>query len=298
MWTVVYALAALLVAVLAGAVAFNVGAYAGAARHRRRHPPACPADADDDMTAVARVLTAARAFAVECVATAMLALSAPLGLRRLRIVACDGEQPRRPVVFLHGYGQHAGNFLWLARRLRRDGWPHLYAVGHTAAWGDIERSGQRLSATIDRILAETGADRVDVVAHSMGGLVARACLRLREGRGVGRLITLGTPHGGTAIFSRLARDPMVRQMRTGSPLLAALGADAQVLERVDCTAIYSADDAVVVPASAGYWPGAFNVEVRGVGHNSLLFSPRVYELVRENLAAPSPAAVGRAEHGS
>ena len=114
---------------------------------------------------------------------------------------------------------------------------------------------------------------------------------------MGLLITLDAARG-TAIFSRLARDPMVRQMRTGSPLLAALGADAQVLERVDCTAIYSADDAVVVPASAGYWPGAFNVEVRGVGHNSLLFSPRVYELVRENLAAASPAAVGRAEHGS
>jgi hypothetical protein len=45
-----------------------------------------------------------------------------------------------------------------------------------------------------------------------------------------------------------------------------------------------------VPPSAAYWPGAFNIEVRGLGHMSLLFSRRVYELVRENLDAPTAAA--------
>jgi len=201
--------------------------------------------------------------------------------------------PHPPVVLLHGYAQHPANFLWLARRLERDGWRHLYAVAHTPVGGDIERSARRLGETLDRVRRTAGASRVDIVAHSMGGLVARAYIRARgQASGVGRLITLGTPHQGTEIFPRFRLDPMVGQMRPGSPLLARLAADDPVPRLADCISIYSADDAVVVPASRGYYPGAFNVEVRGLGHLSLLFSRRVYALVRENLAAeraPAPA---------
>jgi hypothetical protein len=62
-----------------------------------------------------------------------------------------------------------------------------------------------------------------------------------------------------------------------------------VPELVECVSIYSADDAIVVPAANAYYPGALNIEVRGLGHLSLLFSRRVYQLVRENLAA-APAS--------
>ena len=49
------------------------------------------------------------------------------------------------------------------------------------------------------------------------------------------------------------------------------------------TAIYSSFDVTVVPSSAGQYPGASNIEIEGVGHVGLLWSPRVVELVRENL---------------
>src|SRR5207245_2103027 len=188
---------------------------------------------------------------------------------------------------------HPANFTWLARRLRRDGWRHLYLVAHTPVGGDIERSAHRLGEALDRLRRATGASRVDIVAHSMGGLVARACIRARgQASGVGRLITLGTPHQGTEIFPRFRLDPMVAQMRPGSPLLACLAADDPVPRLVDCISIYSADDAVVVPASRAYYPGAFNIEVRGLGHLSLLFSQSVYALVRENPPAEPPPATG------
>jgi len=280
----------LVLGVVAASAFFNLCAYAGAARHRRRHPPACAADEEERGPWPAR----ARAFALECAATALLALATPLALRRRRVRPLDAGDPRPPVVLLHGYAQHAANFTWLARRLRRDGWRHLYLVAHTPVGGDIERSAHRLGEALDRLRRATGASRVDIVAHSMGGLVARACIRARgHASGVGRLITLGTPHQGTEIFPRFRLDPMVAQMRPGSPLLARLAADDPVPRLVDCISIYSADDAVVVPASRAYYPGAFNIEVRGLGHLSLLFSRRVYALVRENLAAeraPAPAA--------
>jgi triacylglycerol esterase/lipase EstA (alpha/beta hydrolase family) len=280
-------LATLAGAVVVGCVLFNVVVYVGAARHRRRHPAPCPEDADDAAPWPARFT----AFLAECAVTIALACTVPLALRRTRVRALDDRPGRRPVVFLHGYAQHTANFLWLMRRLRGDGWTHLYSVRHTAARGDIERSADRFGAALDRIRHETGADSVDVVAHSMGGLVARAYVRRRgRGSGIARLVTLGTPHQGTLVLPAFRRDPMVAQMRPTSPFLARLAQDDPVPTLVDCIAIYSADDAVVVPPSAGYWAGAFNIELRGLGHMSLLFSRRVHELVRENLAAPLAAA--------
>ena len=282
------------VGVIAGSIAFNAVAYAGAALHRRRQPPDCPLDEDQPGPWAGRTLAWLGAFVFECAVTAILTLTLPLAFRRQRVRPLDGGDARRPVVLLHGYAQHAANFLWLMRRLRGDGWLHLYSVRHTAMRGDIEQSALRLGDAIDRIRRESGAPFVDVIAHSMGGLVARACIRARgAGSGIGRLITLGTPHQGTRALGWLGRDRMVAQMRPDSPVFGRLAADDPVPSIVDCISIYSADDALVVPASAAYYPGAFNIEIRGLGHMSLLFSSRVYELVRENLAAaPEPRRSG------
>jgi pimeloyl-ACP methyl ester carboxylesterase len=276
-------LALFVVTVAVGSVLFNALAYHRAALYRRRHPPACPfADDDPPAPGPARALRWVRAFGGECAAAALLTASVPLALRRPRVhpIALDG---RRPVIFVHGYAQHAANFVCLARRLRRDGWPHLYSVNHLSAVSTIERNASRLDGWIDRVLDESGATEIDLVAHSMGGLVARACIAARAGRGVARLITLGTPHQGTEAFRWLARDPA--EMRAGSPLLHRLAARDDVPSLVDCTSIYSAHDALVVPPGNAYYPGAFNIEVQALGHMSLLFSRRVYELVRENLVA-------------
>src|SRR5207247_1629380 len=136
-----------------------------------------------------------------------------LALRRRRVRPLDAGDARPPVVLLHGYAQHPANFTWLARRLRRDGWRHLYLVAHTPVGGDIERSAHRLGEALDRLRRATGASRVDIVAHSMGGLVARACIRARgQASGVGRLLTPGTP----------AADRAPRARRPGRRTVAAL----------------------------------------------------------------------------
>ncbi len=60
----------------------------------------------------------------------------------------------------------------------------------------VEAAADRLNDQILRWLHETGASQVDLVAHSFGGLVARACLTKYPASRVARLITLGTPHKG------------------------------------------------------------------------------------------------------
>jgi len=217
--------------VIVGSIAFNAAAYAGAALHRRRHPPDCPLDDEQLGPWAGRALAWLRAFIVECAVTSLLTLTVPLAFRRQRVRSLDGGDARRPVILVHGYAQHTANFLWLMRRLRRDGWLHLYSVRHTAIGGDIERSAPRLGEAIDRIRRESGAPVVDVVAHSMGGLVARACLRARgRSSGIGRLITLGTPHQGTILADLAVLDwngpasgsirDMLRRVADGIPSLA------------------------------------------------------------------------------
>src|SRR5205807_3527899 len=66
--------------IVAASALFNLCAYLGAARHRRRHAPACPADEEERAPGRAR----AGAFAVECAVTALLGLVAPLAARRPR----------------------------------------------------------------------------------------------------------------------------------------------------------------------------------------------------------------------
>jgi pimeloyl-ACP methyl ester carboxylesterase len=298
--TAAHVLAMLVLVVVVASLVFNAAAYAGAARSRRRRADACPLDDEPPVPWPARAIAWSRALLYESAATAFVSLALPLGLRRLRVHPVDAADPRRPVVLVHGYAQHSANFLWLVRRLRRDGWVHVHTVGYAALGGDIARSGQRLAALIDRIRRDSGAPEVDIVAHSMGGLVARACIRTLGARGgVGRLVTLGTPHQGSEAFPRLGVDRMARQMRPGSSLLRELSTDDPVPGRVECTSIYSDDDALVVPPENAYYQGALNVRLVGIGHLSLLFSRRVYELVRENLGAPRAgvARTGSASSG-
>ena len=289
MATIVRVVVDVLLAVIVGSVVFNLLVYGSAALARRRQRNPAPVDPDEPIPWPARLVAGLGAFGAECAATALLSLTFPLSFRHPRVRPAAGGAPCRPVILLHGYAQHTANFLWLARRLRRDGWLHLYSVRHTPIGGDIGRSAARLGQAIERIRRESRAAEVDIIAHSMGGLVARAYIcQAGPACGVARLITLGTPHQGTQVLRWLGRDPMVGQMRPGSSFLCQLaGADA-VPEIIDCTSIYSADDAIVVPPGNAYYPGAHNIEVRGLGHMSLLFSRRVYELVRENLTAALP----------
>jgi pimeloyl-ACP methyl ester carboxylesterase len=164
----------------------------------------------------------------------------------------------------------------LLRRLHGTGFdPH--AVPCSRLLAGIETNATHLAHAIARARSAGGAKRVDVVAHGFGGLVARAYLR-RPGAAatVRHVVTLGTPHEGPAARTWAGLDD-------GEPLPAG----------VDLVSIYSADDAFVAPPARGYHPDAFNVEVRGVGHLSLLVSARVFDLVRENLLVDDEAAPSR-----
>jgi pimeloyl-ACP methyl ester carboxylesterase len=167
------------------------------------------------------------------------------------------------------------------------GFGSVAGVNYPPLGGDALSKARRLAREVDRVLTRTGASRVDLVAHSLGGIVARLYVReLGGARHVRRLVTLGTPHQGTRVAA-LAPDPLARSLQPGSRLLRDLGRDDPVPALVSVTSIFSTFDAKILPARSAVYAGALNVEVDGIGHDAMLFSPKIAVLVSEALGAPS-----------
>jgi triacylglycerol esterase/lipase EstA (alpha/beta hydrolase family) len=189
---------------------------------------------------------------------------------------------RHPVVLLHGFAMNRTSWAWLAPRLLKRGAGPLYGTTYFSPQS-VRRSAHHLRAFVERVIAREDAPRVDIVAHSLGGVVARYYIeRLGGARRVARLVTIGSPHRGT-VLARLALVPSARDMRHDSELLADLGAPKP---GVDYTSIWSRADAIVVPAeSSSIAPAGRDRVFDDLGHLSMLMSPRVLDAVAESLTA-------------
>lgn len=193
-----------------------------------------------------------------------------------------------PVVFVHGYMQNRVGFLGLARALAKRGLGPLY--GFNYPWfATIASNAARLDAFVTHVCEETGARAVDLVCHSMGGLVAMEMMRdeARKDRlKVRRCVTIASPHGGV-----VWKGPLIgfgaTSLRRGSRLLEE-HAGHQIT--VPCLSVYSSHDNIVHPKESSQLAlrGGKDVEVEHVAHLAILFSPKVADHVAEFLAEADP----------
>lgn len=196
---------------------------------------------------------------------------------------CD----KRGVLLLHGYSCNRGLWNdWMARLSER-GHPHI-ALSMEPVYGSIDAYADAIDAAVVR-LTDSGGKPPVIVAHSMGGLAARAWWRKhgRPGR-VHRIVTLGSPHGGTLMAS-FSMAFNARQMRRPSPWLAEL-ADAEPADfgaQFDC--YYSHCDQIVCPADTAVLPGSRAIHLPGTGHLALLFHQRVWSDLLQLLQQPAQA---------
>ncbi|MYW09634.1 alpha/beta fold hydrolase [Streptomyces sp. SID2563] len=207
---------------------------------------------------------------------------------------------RPPVVFLHGFIDNRSVFVLLRRSLARHGWLHLESLNYSPLTSDIRTAAELLDRHIEEICARTGHPRVDIVGHSLGGLIARYYVqRLAGDRRVRTLVTLGTPHSGTAVAPLAGALPIVRQMRQGSAPVEELRLPAPGC-RTRFVSFWSELDRVIVPAEAACVDhpdlDAVNVRVTGIGHLALPVHPAVAAAVRQALdeAGPVQEAPGAA----
>lgn len=199
-----------------------------------------------------------------------------------RIASGHSRQGVRGVVLVHGFLCNRGVWThWLPALDARDV-PYC-AVNLEPLFGSIEDYAAILDAAVHRMEAATGLAPL-IVCHSMGGLVVRAWLQARDAdRRVGRIVTIGTPHRGTVIGSRLPRRAWLtnaEQMRYSSPWLVALAQQEQIDRRRKFVCYYSNCDNIVAPTSSATLPDADNRFVDGVPHLALVLEPRI---LRETL---------------
>ena len=189
-----------------------------------------------------------------------------------------------PVVFVHGFMCNRGFWAPWLKKLQALGHPCV-AVNLEPVFTSIDGYAPIIDAAVLRMVAATGLRPV-LVCHSMGGLAARAWWRdpLRRGD-VARIVTIGSPHGGTwlARFSRRANG---RQMQLRGDWLMQLHADESRRPLPPMTCWYSNCDNVVFPAATATLPQADNRFVPGQPHVGLAFHPQVLQETLQILAVP------------
>ncbi|MFD3645696.1 lipase family alpha/beta hydrolase [Streptomyces cyaneofuscatus] len=193
----------------------------------------------------------------------------------------------RPVVLLHGFIDNRSVFVLLRRALARHGRRHLASLNYSPLTRDLRTAAELLGRHVEEICARTGQREVDIVGHSLGGLIARYYVqRLGGEHRVRTLVTLGTPHGGTAVAPGAGLHPIVRQMRGGSALIEELRLPAPGC-RTRFVSFWSELDQVMVPVGTACVDhpdlDAVNVRVTGIGHLALPVHPAVAAAVREAL---------------
>ncbi|MCA1720226.1 MAG: alpha/beta fold hydrolase, partial [Actinobacteria bacterium] len=192
-----------------------------------------------------------------------------------------------PIILVHGLVDNRSIFTLLRRALRRRGFGRVLTLNYSPLTQDVRAVAARLAELVERTCEETGYERVHVIGHSLGGVVARYYVqRLGGDSRVHTLCTLGSPHSGTHA-ARLFPQGVVRQLKPGSDLLAELAAPAAGC-RTRFVAFWSDLDQLIVPqANAAIDHPDLqvrNVALRGIGHMSLPISGQVVHRITSLLA--------------
>lgn len=220
---------------------------------------------------------AAKLIGREMLAGVSTVLLYPFGMgKSKRRTARTSEQ--RTTVFIHGYLANPSCFLPLSLYMRAHGHHPTMSYNYPSSMG-IEQAAIGLR---DFLRRHVRGGRVDLVCHSMGGLVARVYLQeLGGARRVDSCVTLGTPHRGTYnaywLWSRVGKE-----LRPDSKLLARLEESKDEAKNVRFLSIIAGSDNMVIPRVFGQGSEEI-LHVPHLGHMGLLYSPIVFQKVLTHL---------------
>ena len=219
------------------------------------------------------------------------------------LLTLDPGAATTPILMVHGIVDNHSIFTRLDRLLRARGFATVAAYDYGLLTADVARAAAGLGTVVRRLAHDTGHERVQVVGHSLGGLLARWFVQKQGGDDVVEtLVTLGTPHQGTEL-ARLARVvpllPVARQLAPCSPVIRALAEPAPGC-RTRFVAYASDIDHLVVPTRNARLEhpdlDVTNVDVHGVGHLSMPHHRALAHEVADLLSRAAPDHAGGLEH--
>lgn len=226
-------------------------------------------------------------FAREWMAALLMAPAGLIGLRSQRPKESPPAFPaddRIPVILVPGFALNSGSLGMLALYLRRCGWRWVHTINNRPRNTTVPILARNLAHEVEELCAAAGVEQIDLIGHSMGGIIASFYINELGGESrVRRLVTLGTPWQGTRtwVFGwfREAHD-----LAPDSPVLAAARPP-----RVPTTSIWSSSDAVVLPPQSSHLAGTHGVHLPHVGHLEMPFNGRAWRAAGAALAVPLDA---------
>ena len=196
---------------------------------------------------------------------------------------------RVPILFLHGVFHNPSTFTWIRRKLRREGFCDFGEINLFNSLRSIEHNARRVASAVEKLKTRNRCRKVDIVAHSMGGIVARYYLQKLGGeKNVRNLITLATPHQGIP-WARYSVFPGIRELAPEHPTLLSLQ-KAPMPKTTQLVAISGELDILMRPSGCDTWKGIRNIRLKDVGHAGLLFSDRVIQILVSHLNSPLSTA--------
>ena len=203
------------------------------------------------------------------------------------LLISDVEAAGTPILLVHGMVDNRSIFTLLRLGLRRRGFGRVTSMNYSPFTADVRVAAARLAEEVEALVAETGYERIHVVGHSMGGLIARYYVtRLGGDERVHTLVTLGTPHQGTYTAYGWP-GALTRQLRPGSGLMRELDEPAPGC-RTRFVVYWSDLDQMIFPQRNAVLVhpdlSARNVDLHGVGHMSLPILGSVVHGISSTLA--------------
>ena len=185
----------------------------------------------------------------------------------------DVDAAETPILLVHGLIDNHVIFTVMGRALRRRGFQTLANYDYGVLTHNIPQAAVRLGEAIQKLSASTGYERIHVIGHSLGGLIARYYVqRLGGDSHVHTLVTLGTPHRGTHLAWAAPLLPLARQITPSSPVIRELAQPA-VGCRTRFIAFHSDFDHLIVPSRNARLDhpdlNVRNIAVHRIGHLSM-----------------------------
>jgi triacylglycerol esterase/lipase EstA (alpha/beta hydrolase family) len=182
-----------------------------------------------------------------------------------------------PILLIHGLFVNHSCWFWLKWQLKRQGIENTVTL-KLSSWHNEEALTEQLAKRVDELRHQLGVDKIAIVGHSMGGIIARNYIQLRGGaEKVERLVCLGTPHQG----SRLACftfAPLGKILMPGSDFLKRLN-NAAPPEQVKTYNVFTQKDNMIIPNESCRLPWGETIELDNMGHTSLLYRHRAIKAV-------------------
>jgi triacylglycerol esterase/lipase EstA (alpha/beta hydrolase family) len=203
-----------------------------------------------------------------------------------------------PVLLVHGYGCNSGYWHSMSKALSDAQIVH-HAIDMEPVIGSIDDYAVQIHEAVEALCRKTGQQQLVIVAHSMGGLATRAYLRDYGSAHIAKVITLGTPHHGTAL-AHFGVGINTQQMRWTATEEEGLASDwlRQLANEEDAQvyrlfiSIYSHHDNIISPQTSSHLDGAKNIEFHAIGHVALGMHPVIHAAVIREIRDASRHLLG------